>query len=338
MPLDLASTALAALLAAATSPLAPLPATTPGLVTHAPYESGSCTPCHARDDAKNPGKTDPKVNAVCTGCHAELEEVLARPHQHPPAVDAYTNCHNPHNARFGKLLLADTAALCGQCHAEVVEAAAKAPVKHAALATGSKCANCHNPHGSAVEKLLVKLPMELCLACHDREGMKSSDGKPLSNMKAWLAANKNHHGPVEAADCSACHAPHGGKFFRLLSAEYPAAFYAPFDKKNYALCLGCHVEQVYTSPETTTLTNFRDGSKNLHFVHVNVGERGRTCRACHEVHASSQDHHIRAGVPYGSRGWVLQLNYKKTAEGGSCAKTCHETRSYRRGPMADAKR
>jgi predicted CXXCH cytochrome family protein len=334
MVLVLAAAASAAVLAA--SPVAPLPAATKGLVTHAPYESGSCTPCHARDDAKSPGKVDPKMNAVCLGCHAELEEIMARPHKHAPAADACTNCHNPHNGKFPKLLLEETSQLCAGCHANVVEDAAKAPVKHAALTTGAKCAGCHNPHGSAVEKLLVKLPMDLCLGCHDKEGMKSQDGQPLSNMKAWLESNKEHHGPVAASDCSACHTPHGGKNFRLLTAEYPAKFYAAFDKKNYALCLGCHEERVFTTPETTTLTEFRNGSRNLHFVHVNVGERGRTCRACHEVHASRQDHHIREGVPYGSRGWVLKLNYVKDADGGQCSKTCHETRPYRRGGAAAA--
>jgi hypothetical protein len=57
-------------------------------------------------------------------------------------------------------------------------------------------------------------------------------------------------------------------------------------------------------------------------------ERGRTCRACHEVHASKQDHHIREGVPYGPKAWVLKINYTKLPNGGSCAKTCHETKTY----------
>jgi hypothetical protein len=61
---------------------------------------------------------------------------------------------------------------------------------------------------------------------------------------------------------------------------------------------------------------------------VNKADRGRTCRACHEVHAAKQKHQLRDGVPYGSKGWVLKLNYAKTANGGSCEKTCHESRSY----------
>jgi hypothetical protein len=85
---------------------------------------------------------------------------------------------------------------------------------------------------------------------------------------------------------------------------------------------------VAAEPETTTLTQFRDGRRNLHYVHINKSERGRTCRACHEVHASKQPHQLRDGVPYGSKGWLLKLNYTKSPTGGSCEKTCHGTYTY----------
>jgi hypothetical protein len=63
---------------------------------------------------------------------------------------------------------------------------------------------------------------------------------------------------------------------------------------------------------------------------VNKTDRGRTCRACHEVHASKQPRHVRDGVPYGPQGWVLKINYTKTANGGQCTKTCHDTKRYER--------
>jgi hypothetical protein len=81
-------------------------------------------------------------------------------------------------------------------------------------------------------------------------------------------------------------------------------------------------------PTTTTLTKFRNGDQNLHYVHVNKDERGRTCRACHEVHAAKQKHQIRDAVPYGHTGFMLKVNFTPTATGGSCARTCHITRSY----------
>ena len=99
-------------------------------------------------------------------------------------------------------------------------------------------------------------------------------------------------------------------------------------RDRYDLCFDCHEDSIVKDPQTTTLTKFRNGDKNLHYVHVNKEERGRTCRACHEVHASKQPHQIRDGVPYGPNGYILKVNFTQTPTGGSCARTCHEMRSY----------
>jgi predicted CXXCH cytochrome family protein len=188
--------------------------------------------------------------------------------------------------------------------------------------------NCHNPHASNMPSLLVAMPFDLCVNCHGKDGMKDSSGKPMTNLKKLLADNKTHHKPVENKDCTACHTPHGSPNFRLLVDAYPAEFYAPFEEENYALCFECHKSEIVKEKETTTLTRFRDGSRNLHFLHVNNPERGRTCRACHEVHAAQQPHIIRDAVPYGSRGWNLKINFTPTDTGGTCAKTCHGVKSY----------
>jgi predicted CXXCH cytochrome family protein len=322
-----AAPAKAAPAAKAASPVAPLKASEITNV-HAAYETGDCALCHVRNDPKDPGKLSAPVNELCFGCHDELRDLMKLEVVHWPAQDACTNCHNPHGGKQRKLLIDETVALCTSCHGDVGEYIAAAKVKHNAVTTDAKCANCHNPHGSRVEKLLVTLPFDLCLRCHSKEGMRSADGRSMVNMKAWLQQNPDWHAPVKAKDCSACHRPHGSPNFRLLVASYPEKFYAPYETENYKLCFGCHNERVFREQETTTLTGFRNGSKNLHFVHVNKLDRGRTCRACHEVHASQQSHHIREGVPYGVKGWILKLNYAKTPNGGSCAKTCHETRSY----------
>jgi len=308
--------------------VAPLPAGDKVAWSHAPYEAGDCSLCHQRNDPKSPGPIVKGVVELCTSCHEEFADVAGRKVKHPPTEAGCTNCHNPHNSRERKLLLAEQTALCFGCHADVKLVAEKSRVKHAALTTGSKCVNCHNPHGANVEHLLVQLPFDLCISCHSKDGVSDGRGATLTNFKSWLEQNKVWHAPVEAKDCSACHKPHGSDSFRLLVAEYPAKFYAPYDPANYALCFGCHNDRVVAEPTTTTLTNFRDGSRNLHFVHVNKAERGRTCRACHEVHAAKQEHQIRDGVPYGTRGWILKLNYTKTATGGSCAKTCHNAKTY----------
>jgi predicted CXXCH cytochrome family protein len=310
--------------------LGPLPASAKAPFTHAPFEAGDCSICHVSANPRSPGALTTSGNALCYTCHDEFQEILRRPYQHPPAAESCLNCHNAHNSREKGLLHTELATGCKDCHRQVKEVAETSRVKHGALEQGAKCANCHNPHGTSVEKLLIQLPFDQCVNCHAVDDVKDHQGVVLTNFKKLLEENRVWHAPVQAKDCSACHRPHGGDNFRLLVAEYPASFYSPYDRKNYALCFGCHNEKVVSEPETLTLTNFRDGSRNLHYLHVHKDVRGRTCRACHEVHASNQQRHIRAGVPYGPTGWILKVNYTRTRTGGSCSKTCHDTKSYER--------
>jgi predicted CXXCH cytochrome family protein len=295
---------------------------------HAPFQDGDCSVCHKNKDRSDPGPIIKQVNDLCMDCHDDFAKVLARKSVHVPARVNCVSCHNPHNSKFPHLLVDDPGALCLSCHTAVSNLVANATVKHGALTMDAKCANCHNPHASNVEHLLTRLPGDLCLGCHGKDGVLDHDGKALTNMKQLLADNPHQHGPVEDKDCSACHLPHGGDNFRLLTKAYPAQFYSPYDPKLYALCFDCHEETMIKEPRTTTLTKFRNGDENLHYVHVNKDERGRTCRACHEVHASQQVHQIRDSVPYGHSGYMLKINFTPTPTGGTCARTCHVTRSY----------
>jgi predicted CXXCH cytochrome family protein len=307
--------------------VAPLPRDKANRI-HAPFATGQCGVCHEKNEGPNPGPIrHASVNEQCFECHEDVRDVMARKYKHVPAVEACTDCHNAHNSSEPALLAEEMTALCFKCHKGIQAQIANGKVKHDAITMEKKCSNCHNPHAANVEKLLVQLPFDLCVSCHSKDGMIASDGKPMTNYRQWLSENKVWHAPVQAKDCSACHRTHAGNNFRLLVAEYPASFYAPYEPKYYALCYGCHNNKVVSEPETTTLTGFRDGSRNLHYVHVHK-ERGRTCRACHEVHASKQPHHIREGVPYGSKGWILKINYTRLPNGGSCAKTCHDTKTY----------
>ncbi len=308
----------------------PLPRGEKAPFVHAPYAAGDCSICHQSANPRKPGPVTTKGNALCTSCHDEFQEILRRPYQHAPAVESCLNCHNAHDSRERGLLHTELATGCKDCHRQVKEIAETSRVRHGAVEKGAKCANCHNPHGTSVEKLLTRLPFDQCVNCHAVDDMRDDQGIVLTNFKRWLDANPVWHAPVKAKDCSACHLPHGGENFRLLVAAYPPTFYAPYDPGNYALCFGCHNEKVVGAPETRTLTNFRDGSRNLHYLHVNKADRGRTCRSCHEVHASRQARHLRDGVPYGPKGWVLQVGYTKTANGGQCAKTCHDLKTYAR--------
>jgi predicted CXXCH cytochrome family protein len=152
-------------------------------------------------------------------------------------------------------------------------------------------------------------------------------------MALLLKNNPDWHGPIRQGACSACHNPHAGKNFRLLAENYPPQFYAPFNVDTFKLCFKCHIPDLVLKPSGQGLTQFRNGDKNLHWLHVNQ-EKGRTCRACHEVHASRRPAHIREAVPFGSSGWLLDLNFKQSTDGGSCSPGCHTLRSYgRTSPM-----
>ena len=308
--------------------LTPIPDLQKPVSAHSPYQDGDCSLCHQNKDRTNPGAILKQVNALCLDCHDDFGKVMARKYSHVAARVNCVSCHNPHNAKQPKLLVEESGALCLSCHTTISNLVTNAKVKHDALTSDAKCMNCHNPHAANVEHLLTRLPFDLCVGCHGKDGIKDQDGKVLTNMKKLLAENPEQHGPVAGKDCSACHSPHGGNNFRLLTKEYPAQFYSPYDPKLYDLCFDCHEASVVKDAKTTTLTKFRNGDQNLHFVHVNKDERGRTCRACHEVHASKQKHQIRDAVPYGKTGYMLKVNFIQTATGGSCAQTCHLTRSY----------
>lgn len=312
-------------------PQGPLADRASAVSVHAPFEAGACGLCHASDNPASPGALRGEVNAICFSCHTDVQEAMAGARvTHRAAVERCTRCHNAHDSRLPKLLTASLPELCYACHAEVKKVATTSAVRHDAVEKGRSCLACHSPHAAKVEKLLAGLPYDLCVNCHSGQSPVDREGKPLTNFGQLLAQNRFPHGPVAARDCSACHVPHGSEHFRLLVADYPSAFYAPFTPANYELCFSCHNEQVVMVADTDSLTGFRDGSRNLHFLHVNKSERGRTCRACHEVHAAPQDHLVRDSVPYGTGGWMLSINFHSTATGGTCEKTCHAAKSYDR--------
>jgi predicted CXXCH cytochrome family protein len=172
----------------------------------------------------------------------------------------------------------------------------------------------------------------VCLSCHNQT-ITTEGGRPIENIAALLAEKPNHHGPVRDGDCTACHDPHASEHAQLLVREYATDFYAPFRLDQYSLCFGCHSEKLVLNASGSGLTGFRDGDRNLHWLHVNR-EKGRTCRVCHEIHASGRPFHIRESVPFSYSGWVLPLNYEQRGRGGSCSPGCHAPQSYDRDRAA----
>ena len=225
------------------------------------------------------------------------------------------------------MLSAAVPSICSNCHPNQASLAQRAMTKHGPMNDQKICLNCHDPHFSGFPKLLPKAQVDLCLGCHDKE-LDTAKGR-IMNMKSALAANKNGHGPVKSGDCTGCHDPHGSDYWRILTRYYPSEFYTAYSEGKYALCFTCHDKAAFAELSSDKTTAFRDGKKNLHFVHVNKNPKGRTCRACHEVHADTgRPNHVREFVHF--NGWTMPLNYIATKTGGSCAPGCHGEKRYSR--------
>jgi predicted CXXCH cytochrome family protein len=292
---------------------------------HSPVEEGDCMACHRPHSSENKALLTAPLDggALCFECHDYLKEDFEMEYIHAPVEEGCTECHDPHGGAGVPLLREPGGELCAMCHRdytpEIYEAIDTAKTEHPPVAQG-ECVICHRPHSSNNASLLADKMTSLCVSCHDALG-------------AVLAANENLHGPVEDGDCAACHNVHGSLFDKLLARFYPVEFYSAYDQNKYDLCFECHNPDIARTRRTETLTGFRDGGYNLHYFHVN-NEKGRTCTACHDPHASSQAKHIRDEVPFGA--WSYPINLTRTPTGGRCVVGCHAPKKYdRQNPQMD---
>ncbi len=323
-----------------------------GKFTHSPTSLGACLLCHNAHESEHKSLLTEKQPNLCYLCHEQLEKKMTNDQvsTHSPAEDNCTACHDPHVSDVSVMMLKEQMkTLCMECHLKQdvtlpVDIAAVA-YKHKPIETESSCLHCHDPHATIFENHLLGEPMDLCLQCHNQK-VTAYDGTELINIEKLLQNNTNHHGPIKERNCSGCHSPHGSNYYRILLDKYPKDFYTDtFEIDDFKLCFTCHESTLLRDKETTTLTNFRDGKRNLHYLHVNRPAKGRSCRACHEIHASNNFNHIRDSVPFGKINWPLQIRFEplytntKTGDpcntpnascvksGGSCV-GCHAPKSY----------
>lgn len=296
---------------------------------HGPVGAGACTACHDPHESQNLKLLRySNVNQLCTSCHADKGHFLKNTKNiHPPVQDQCINCHDPHTENFKFQLKADGKMdLCLMCHVDKKEHTKTVSHKHGALDRPKKCQECHDPHGTGTPKMLKKEnSKDLCLSCHNDK--MAAEGSKLINMDRHLNENPDHHGPILWGDCAACHNPHGSDNLRMLKKPFPDTFYSKFDEKNY-ICFECHEPAKIQDEMTKTATNFRNGDKNMHYIHVNK-EKGRTCRACHDFHGTKEyPHHLRKKTEFGAINFPIR--YIETPTGGSCAPACHARRGYDR--------
>jgi predicted CXXCH cytochrome family protein len=294
---------------------------------HGPVAAGECLACHAPHGTEEPQLVRVFGPELCERCHVDMKATLAEKRfTHDPVKEDCATCHNPHASPSKYQIRTDSADQCLQCHKTLRKQLVTSRVQHEAVTMDRQCINCHDPHSSDFGKQLKATTAELCLSCHDRE-VATPSGK-VQNIKLWIETHTDLHGPLRQQDCVGCHLPHDSEHFRLLKKDYPEKFYSPFEPKNYELCFMCHEPEMAKVERTATATGFRAGDRNLHFVHVNRAEKGRTCRACHEAHSSSHPKHMRESVPFGE--WPLPIAYQQTEDGGSCAPGCHLPMGYSR--------
>jgi predicted CXXCH cytochrome family protein len=204
---------------------------------------------------------------VCFPCHAELKQKFAQPHVHAPvAMGACTSCHNPHAARFPKLLAEPGGELCFTCHTKEKAVFAKKEV-HRPVKDG-QCTACHDPHAGPEKFQLVKTGGALCLTCH---------AKMVEKPK------KVAHLPFEIGECLLCHNPHASDRRALLTDA------------STTLCQSCHdLEDPRVSRAHFPFKVERAACEQCHNPHGSDGKalaktvrhppfaQGR-CGACHDT-------------------------------------------------------
>ncbi|MFA7402999.1 MAG: cytochrome c3 family protein [Pelobacteraceae bacterium] len=281
---------------------------------HLPVKNGECPSCHRPSGQKHPKfkkeaflLTDNGKIGLCSECH-ERKDTLK--HVHPPvAAGDCLDCHDPHQSDNKFQLKGAGAELCYMCHEK---SKLDRSFPHKPVAEG-KCLSCHDPHQSDQKFMLKAEGANLCMTCHDKAEF----------------TGKSVHAPVAAGDCAACHAPHGTQLHHLLKRAVPEEMYQSFNRSNFELCFGCHANTLADSQRTDSETNFRNGMFNLHYLHVNKIDKGRSCKVCHDPHAASQPRLISSKIP-GFGRWKIPIRYTKTNVGGTCVVGCHKPKSYNR--------
>ena len=133
---------------------------------HGPYEARQCGGCHKAPTTD--GKvvlTAESASGLCFTCHDDFKKRIDQASSKHTLLSTDPNscrdCHTPHASDRGYFLKKSAAALCIDCHAELV-----AGKKFVHQPVQTSCALCHDPHASNARKNLYAAGNDLCLACH----------------------------------------------------------------------------------------------------------------------------------------------------------------------------
>lgn len=300
---------------------------------HGPVAAGNCTSCHSPHESAEKWLLKKGERELCFKCHSDFATAMKKAaYVHPPVKSKpCTSCHNPHGSASLHSLKQGLPDLCIGCHAAIGKKLKQAKTLHKPIREGKLCGNCHTSHFSNQKGLLPSDEKGVCFGCHGKDDV----GKPpLRNIAKDISGKKSLHGPIAKGGCGGCHDPHGSDFSKGLTGSYPDGVYAPYTETSYDLCLKCHNKSLLRFAETTMYTGFRNGKRNLHYLHVADRIKGHTCRSCHDSHGSDGAKLVNNdGVPFGE--WKIKIGYEKTGTGGSCAPGCHRRLGYDRDKPAD---
>ncbi len=292
-------------------------------IIHEPLRK-DCLICHKQNGSKHPDDNGSefellkKTPQLCFDCHKKDASDATSVH---PLFDEGNckECHLPHSANNKALLVEfQEKAICLKCH----DPMDGKKVIHKPSIDG-QCIKCHHPHYSSLEKLVAFDQPDLCLNCHNKP--IQTETRMLSNIKEKLTLRKVHS-PVESGKCTDCHAAHSSDNNAMLIRKFFPNKYIEGKFESFQLCFACHSEQLMTSPTSDSLTNFRNGTRNLHFVHVNK-TKGRNCIDCHDVHGSNNLRTIKDFVEFGN--WKMPIKFVKADSGGTCSPGCHKKQTYK---------
>lgn len=295
---------------------------------HTPVKKGQCDSCHPPHAAMFPKLLDAADTDLCLACHSEFDASLAKARfRHKALEKGCLKCHGPHGGPEPMQVKTPPVELCQSCHEKVRDEIAQATYKHSAATKDRACMTCHTAHGGDNVKLMIEQPVKLCMTCHKDE-IKIGKKRVIPAVAELNDSAMHKHGAIKDGQCSGCHAAHGSKQPLLLTKVYSRVLYQPFEASNYELCFSCHDVRLAQSESADGITGFRNGTRNLHSVHVKEGQRGRSCFMCHTTHASANARNVRATTPY--KVWNMPIRFSKTETGGSCAPGCHVPWAYDR--------
>lgn len=235
----------------------------------------------------------PKGHADCTHCHQGSDKAENHPQS---GVKSFSLSKD----------------ICLECHQIIVDY----DYLHPPVAADD-CLACHTFHSASNSLLSDSQDRLICYNCH--QAVVNEGDTQL-------------HGDVAKQKCTSCHTAHGSFFKHLLAGPYSTSFFNDYDEKQYALCFQCHKIDLLLHADTSYNTDFRDGKKNLHYLHVNRKTRGRACKLCHAIHASRQPKLMAEQVSFGD--WEMPVNFVKNANGGQCTPGCHAPATYDRNRLS----